>query len=103
MGHAGPPAGVGASGLGQNPTPMLKQPMVGMARMAAPPQTPAARKVVDISMLDRVRAVCCLLGVGDAGAMVNSKPGAMQAAVAAIKSGAAFRWGTNANTVTDSC
>lgn len=45
---------------------------------------------MDITYLDRVRGICHILGIGDA-ASVEQRPGAIQAALHSIQSGAAFR------------
>jgi hypothetical protein len=46
----------------------------------------------EVAFVDRVRAVCALLGIGNAQEVVRDKPAALQHAVATIKNGSAFRW-----------
>lgn len=43
------------------------------------------------TFIDRVRAICGMLNIGNAARMLEEKPGARTAAVQAVRSGAAFR------------
>ncbi|MEW5312378.1 MAG: hypothetical protein WDW38_004017 [Sanguina aurantia] len=45
----------------------------------------------DVTFVDRVRAICGILNIGNAAALSKEKPAALQAAVVAIRNGSAFR------------
>ncbi len=45
----------------------------------------------EVTHVDRVRAVCGILKIGNAAAAVESRPAVQQAAISAIRSGLAFR------------
>lgn len=60
--------------------------------------TQAIPKMVDITYLDRVRAICHVLGIGEA-SNFEPKPGATHAALLSVRNGAAFRESLYADSV----
>ena len=57
----------------------------------------------EVKFVDRVRAVCGILNIGNAAALSKEKPAALQAAIAAIKNGIAFRENPFADDVESYC
>lgn len=73
--------------LGPGPAaPLPAAPPPSAPAIMSPPQAKG-----EVAYADRVRAVCALLNIGDAVRASKDKPQALQAALASIRSGSAFR------------
>lgn len=46
---------------------------------------------VEVTFIDRIRATCGILNIGHAASLNKEKPAALQAALTAVRTGAAFR------------
>eukprot|EP00877_Chromochloris_zofingiensis_P005297 jgi/Chrzof1/14769/Cz09g15150.t1 len=87
---AGPPPPAGPAPPPGGPPPDIAGSAHAFATVSTSGPSPVAGKS-DVSYLDRVRAICGILQIGNAAELSQQKPAALQSAIQSIKDGKAFR------------